>query len=325
MSASHKKQRLPKIQNFEPIYSTKKGRAYCADSLKILKSLPDSSVNLVLTSPPFALRRKKSYGNVSAEEYCDWIWPFAQEINRVLKANGSFVLDIGGSWNKGEPTRTLYHFELLLKLCNPKKGLFKLAQEFYWYNPAKMPAPAQWVTIERIRVKDAVNPIWWLAKSKKPKASNKRVLKPYSKSMEDLLLKGYNHGPRPSGHVVSGKWGKRQPGSIPSNLIIAANTRSTDKYIQASKKYGLDVHPARFVRAIPEFFIKFLTKPGDVVLDPFSGSNVVGEVAENLNRGWLSIEISLGYVIGSAFRFDGIGEYIYKNQKRNLFGGRFRI
>jgi len=232
-------------------------------------------------------------------------------IHRVLKPRGSFVLDIGGSWKKGEPTRTLYHFELLITLCG-SGWPFRLAQEFYWYNPAKMPAPAQWVTVERIRVKDAVNPVWWLAKSSRPKASNRRVLRPYSKSMEELLAKGYNHGPRPSGHVVSEKWSKRQRGAIPPNLIIAANTRSNDPYLKACREHGLEVHPARFAEAVPQFFIKFLTRPGDIVLDPFCGSNLVGEVAERLARRWTSIEIRTTYVVGSAFRFDGIGERVIK-------------
>lgn len=160
-----------------------------------------------------------------------------------------------------------------------------------------MPAPAEWVTIRRVRVKDAVNPIWWLAKSATPKASNRRVLKPYTKSMEEMLTRGYNEGPRPSGHVVSSKWGKRQKGAIPANLIIAANTRSTDSYLAGCREHGLEVHPARFVHAIPEFFIKFLTRPGDTVLDPFSGSNVVGEVAERLGRKWISVEINREYVL----------------------------
>lgn len=138
-----------------------------------------------------------------------------------------------------------------------------------------MPAPAQWVTIERVRVKDAVNPIWWLAKSARPKASNRRVLKPYTKSMENLLISGYNEGPRPSGHVVLRNWSKRHEGAIPPNLIIAANTRGSDSYPKACKKYGLEVHPARFVETIQEFFIKFLTRRGDIVLDPFSSSAVV--------------------------------------------------
>lgn len=300
-----------------PVYKTKLGKAYCGDSLLVLRSIASGSIDLVLTSPPFALRRKKSYGNKSAEKYIEWFWPFAEEIARVLKKKGSFVLDIGGSWNKGEPTRNLYHFELLLKLCGAK-GPFRLAQEFYWYNPAKMPAPAQWVTIERVRVKDAVNPIWWLSKSPKPKASNRRVLTPYTQSMKDLLVRGYNNGPRPSGHVVSNKWGKRHKGAIPSNLIIAANTCSSDTYLGGCKEYGVEVHPARFVPAIPEFFLKFLTRPGDTVLDPFSGSNVVGEIAERLRRKWIGIEIKEEYVLGSAFRFDGLGPAVYQRYGKTL-------
>lgn len=297
-----------------PLYETELGAAYCGDSLEVLRSIPPQSIDLVLTSPPFALRRKKSYGNVSAEKYIGWFWPFAEEVARLLKPRGSFVLDIGGSWNKGQPTRTLYHFELLLRLCSPE-GWFRLAQEFYWYNPAKMPAPAQWVTIERVRVKDAINPIWWLAKSAKPKASNRRVLKPYTKSMENLLARGYNAGPRPSGHVVSDKWGRRQSGAIPANVIIASNTRSTDPYLKACREHELEVHPARFVPPVPEFFIKFLTRPGDVVLDPFAGSNVVGEVAERLGRRWISVEIKKEYVIGSAFRFNGLGKKLRKKRQ----------
>jgi site-specific DNA-methyltransferase (cytosine-N4-specific) len=299
----------------KPLYRTSLGRAFCADSLDILSVLPEKSIDLVLTSPPFALRRKKSYGNVSADEYFDWFWPFAQGIARVLKPRGSFVLDIGGSWNRGVPTRTLYHFELLLQLCG-KNGLFNLAQEFYWYNPAKLPAPAQWVTIERVRVKDAVNPIWWLSKSSRPIATNRRVLKPYTKSMEELLKRGYNKGPRPSGHTISDKWSRRQAGAIPSNLIIASNTRSTDSYLRACKQYNMQVHPARFVEAIPEFFIKFLTRPGNVVLDPFGGSNVVGAVAERLKRKWISIEINKEYVVGSSFRFLNLGKSVYKKYTR---------
>ncbi len=298
-----------------PLFSTALGNAYCLDCLDLLEELPPGSVDLVLTSPPFALRRKKSYGNVTPEEYSDWFAPFARGIARVLKPRGSFVLDIAGSWAKGEPTRSLYHYQLVLSLCAPE-GPFHLAQEFYWYNPAKIPTPAQWVTIERVRVKDAVNPIWWMSKSSRPKASNLRVLKPYTKSMEDMLARGYNHGRRPSGHVVSQKWGKRNLGAIPPNLIIAANTRSTDEYLIACRRYGLEPNPARFVEAVPEFFIRFLSRPRDVVLDPFAGSNVVGLVAERLGRRWISAEIREEYVVGSAFRFEGCGPRTYRNWAR---------
>lgn len=295
----------------QPLYETSLGKAYFADSLEVMRSLRRESVDLVLTSPPFALRKKKSYGNVSAAEYGDWFWPFAKAIHRILKPTGSFVLDIGGSWNKGLPTRTLYHFELLLRLCNDK-GLFHLAHEFYWHNPAKMPAPAQWVTIERIRVKDSVNPIWWLSKSPRPDASNLRVLKPYTKSMEQLLQNGYNDGARPSGHVVSKSWGKRYEGAIPPNLIVASNTSSSDPYQKAVRARGLLPHPARFVAAVPEFFIKFLTKPKGCVLDPFAGSNVVGAVAERLGRKWISSEINEEFAVGSAARFPECDASVYE-------------
>lgn len=286
----------------KPTYQTRFGKAFVGNSLEMMQSMPSECINLVITSPPFALRRKKSYGNVGADEYIDWFIPFAREIKRILTEDGSFVIDIGGSWEKGQPSRSLYHFELLLELCNRHK-LFKLAQEFYWYNPAKMPAPAEWVTIRRIRVKDAVNTIWWLSKSSFPKASNRRVLTPYKESMLHLLKNGYNSGPRPSEHVVSKKWGINHGGAIPPNIIVAANTKSSDSYFTYCKKHNLPVHPARFVEAIPEFFIKFLTEPGNIVLDPFSGSNVVGFIAEKLKRRWLSIEINRDYVRGSKSRF----------------------
>ncbi len=304
---------FPELLEFKPVYSTTFGRAYCADSRELLRSLPDSSVHLVITSPPFALRKKKSYGNVSASEYIEWFWPFAEQIFRVLKPKGSFVLDIGGSWNKGEPTRSLYHYELLLQLCG-EHGLFKLAQEFYWYNRAKMPAPAEWVTIQRVRVKDAVQPIWWLGKTARPTANNRWVLTPYKDGMKKLLKNGYNSGLRPSGHVVSTGWNCDQGGAIPPNIIEASNTRSYDTYLSACRRLGIEVHPARFDERVPEFFIKFLTRPGYLVVDPFAGSNIVGRVAESLKRYWIGIEIQENYSVSSAFRFENIGEELLRSR-----------
>ena len=123
-----------------------------------------------MTSPPFGLVRRKEYGNADAHKYLDWFRPFAGQFRRVLKERGSLVIDIGGAWIPGQPTRSLYHFKLLLMLC--EEYVFHLAQEFYWWNPSKLPSPAEWVNIRRIRVKDAVNTVWWLSLSPWPKASN---------------------------------------------------------------------------------------------------------------------------------------------------------
>jgi DNA modification methylase len=172
-----------------PYYRTQQGAAFLGDALKLMQSIPEGTVNLVMTSPPFALKRKKEYGNVHAKEYVDWFLPFAEQMKRIIADDGSIVIDIGGTWSKGQPTRSLYHFKLVVALVE-ELGLY-LAQEFYWYNPAKLPSPAEWVTVRRVRVKDAVNTVWWLAKSPFPKASNRNVLKPYSDSMKSLLQNGY--------------------------------------------------------------------------------------------------------------------------------------
>lgn len=231
------------VENIKPYFSTQNGEAYHADTINLLKNMKTESIDLIVTSPPFALIRKKKYGNESASEYIEWfINNFAFEFKRILKPSGSLVIDIGGTWIKGSPTRSLYHFELLIDLCKKKNGYpgFHLAQEFYWYNPAKMPTPAPWVTIERLRVKDAVNPVWWLSKEERPKANNRNVLTPYKSGMKKLLQNGYNDGLRPSEHNISQVWDRDNGGAIPPNLLTISNTRSTDSYLQACKNLMLN-------------------------------------------------------------------------------------
>lgn len=293
------------LTNLPPYYSTKYGAAYLGDSLNLIEKIPENSINLIITSPPFALTRKKEYGNESADKYIEWFLPFASEFKRVLLENGSFILDLGGAYLRGNPIRTIYQYELLVKLC--KEVGFYLAQEFYHYNPSRLPSPAEWVTIKRIRVKDSVNSVWWLSKTPHPKADNRKVLKPYSKSMKNLLKKGYKAKLRPSGHDISDKFHKDNQGAIPPNLLEIANTESNSAYMRRCKQAGIKPHPARFPRGFAEFFIKFLTDEGDIVLDPFAGSNTTGFVAETLQRNWMSFEINENYLIGSKYRFDDGG------------------
>lgn len=311
--------------NQKPYYSTSHGQAYLGDSLDLLGQVPSASVDLICTSPPFALLRQKAYGNVAADEYIEWFLKFAREFKRVLKPEGSLVIDIGGTWVRGAPTRSLYHYELVLRLCQPEEqggcGLL-LAQELYWYNPAKLPTPAEWVTVRRIRVKDAVNTVWWLSPSEHPKACNRRVLKPYSESQKVLMKNGYKAKLRPSEHQISTKFGKNNGGAIPPNIfedadsenpigepvpvnvIAASNTASNDWYQQRCRQEGVAPHPARFPAALPEFAINLCTEEDDLVLDPFAGSNMTGFVAEGLKRRWLAFELKEEYLKGSRFRFE---------------------
>jgi len=299
------------IQGRDPFYSTELGAAYLADSAEALAQVPSRSVNLVFTSPPYALHFKKEYGNVSKDEYVDWFLPFAREIQRVLTEDGSFVLNIGGSYNKGVPTRSVYHFRVLLALID-EIGLH-LAQECFWYNPAKMPMPAEWVTVRRVRVKDAVEYLWWFSKTPHPKANNRAVLRPYSADMIRLNRRGVRRAVRPSGHNIKASFDKLDAGgSIPGNVIeeqlvsdmlVLGNNAANDQYTRRCKEAGIKIHPARFPAALPEFFIKLLTVDGDIVLDPFAGSNTTGAVAEALGRRWIAIELVEEYLEASKFRF----------------------
>jgi DNA modification methylase len=282
-------------------YQTHFGKIFHGNALDFMATVQKGSVNLIMTSPPFGLVRKKEYGNVEASEYLDWFRPFALEFKRLLKDNGSLVIDIGGAWIAGQPTRSLYQYELLIMLC--KEFGFHLAQEFFWWNPSKLPTPAEWVNIRRVRVKDAINCIWWLSPTPWPKASNRRVLIPYSESMKGLIKNGYKSKLRPSGHNISQNFSIDNGASIPPNLIAIANTESNSTYLRLCTEKGVKPHPARYPSELPEYFIRMLTDQNDLVFDPFAGSCVTGEVAERLNRKWICCDTVKEYLETALFRF----------------------
>lgn len=296
---------MSRIQlGIEPSYVTGHGAAYCGDSRQLLEQLPDNSVNLVITSPPFALLRKKKYGNKEQHEYIDWLAEFAAVVHRKLKEDGSFVLDLGGAYKKGVPVRSLYNYRVLVRFCD-ELG-FHLAEEFFWHNPSKLPSPIEWVNKRKLRVKDSVNTVWWLSKTEWPKADVTKVLAPYSERMKKLIQdpeKFYTPKSRPSGHDVGSGFGKDNGGAIPSNLLQISNSESNGQYLSGCKAVGIQGHPARFPAKLPEFFIRFLTEPGDLVVDIFAGSNTTGQVAEAEGRRWLAFDERLEYLAASAFRF----------------------
>ncbi len=286
------------------LYCTRKGKAIIGDSLELMKELPDNSKNLVITSPPFALSRPKEYGNKNQEEYIDWILKFTKEVKRVITLDGSFVIDLGGAYQKGIPIRSLYNYRLLIRMCD-EQG-WKLAEEFFWHNPSKLPSPIEWVNKRKIRAKDSVNTVWWLSKSDFPKSDVKKVLTEYSDRMKKLIedsSKYYTPKKRPSGHDISESFGNDNGGAIPSNLLQIPNTESNSQYLKYCKDLEIKGHPARFPSKLPEFFIKLLTDENDLVLDIFAGSNTTGWAAQQLNRKWLAFELNHQYLAASIFRF----------------------
>ena len=288
----------------KPIYSTQFGSTYCGDSLNLINELEDNSVSLVMTSPPFALLRKKEYGNEEQSEYVEWLANFAKLIKPKLKDNGSFVVDLGGAYQKGKPIRSLYNFKVLIYFCDILGN--HLAEEFYWFNPSKLPSPIEWVNKRKIRAKDSVNTVWWFSKTEFPKSDVTKVLAPYSKRMEKLLEnpeKFYSAKERPSGHQISMSFGNNNGGAIPSNLLQISNSESNGKYLSLCKKLQIKSHPARFPIKLPEFFINLLTDENDLVVDIFGGSCTTGEACEKLKRNWKCFEMERPYVANSVFRF----------------------
>jgi DNA modification methylase len=288
------------------LFRTRLGEAVAGDSLHFLDSIEAESVDLVMTSPPFALLRKKTYGNADQADYVDWLCQFAPSIHRVLKPAGSYVIDLGGAYQRGKPVRSLHQYRLLIRHVDDFG--FHLAEEFFWHNPSKLPSPIEWVNKRKIRVKDTVNSIWWLSKTEWPKADASNVLAPYSERMKVLLKdpdRFYTPKDRPSGHNISGGFAKDNGGAIPPNLLQFPNSESNGRYLQLCKSFAVEPHPARFPLALPEFFIKFLTDEGDLVLDIFGGSGTTGEAAEALGRRWRTIEIERVFARASMFRFVG--------------------
>ena len=321
----------PMSSIFVPTYFTARGAAYCGDSLGLLQGLEDNSVNLVLTSPPFALLRPKEYGNKSEADYVDWLTQFARIVYQKLRADGSFVLDLGGAYQRGVPVRSLYNFRILLRLCDDLG--FHLAEDFYWFNPSKLPSPIEWVNKRKLRAKDAVNTVWWFSKTEWPKANVSNVLGEYSDRMKKLLSNPdayYTPKERPSGHDIGSAFARDNGGSIPSNLLQIANSEASGPYLSGCKRLGLKGHPARFPAKLPEFFIRFLTDPNDLVVDIFGGSNTTGQVAESEGRRWLTFELKKQYLATSAFRFfpkgssdsdlQAVYERILRNESVDLDG-----
>ncbi|WP_179412870.1 DNA-methyltransferase [Mucilaginibacter sp. E4BP6] len=291
-------------------YKTENGIFFHGDTTDLtiedVKKLSDDLVSLIFTSPPFPLKRKKKYGNKNGQEYIDWLVGVVRYHMQFLKEDGSLVIEVGNAWEPGLPEMSTLPLEALLAIKNQCN--LHLCQSFVWYNTAKLPGPAEWVNVKRIRVKDSFTHIWWLSKTPNPKADNRKVLKEYSSSMKKLLKdQKYNAGTRPSEHVINEtSFLKEHGGAIPSNVLMAANTGWAVNYQNFCKLHDLTLHPARMPREIPEFFIKMLTEEGDIIFDPFGGSNTTGKVADELNRKWITTELNIEYIKGSEGRFTEI-------------------
>jgi site-specific DNA-methyltransferase (cytosine-N4-specific) len=287
------------------LWTTANGVALFGDCQDAFGLIDRESISLLLTSPPYPLLTQKAYSNIADETaYIDWMLRLAETWTDRLRPDGSLVLNIGDVWEKGRPSLSLYQERLLIRL-HDELGL-RLAQRFAWFKPAALPAPAEWVTIRRIRVKPALETVLWLSKSDFPYADNRQVLVPYSESMKRAIAGGGQAAAtKPSGYrMEEGAFSRDNGGSIPTNLLTAANTASSDIYMRRCRSAGLPIHPARFPAALAQFFIPLTTRKEDLVVDPFAGSFTVARVAESLGRRWIGSEQVLEYAMGGRLRFE---------------------
>lgn len=270
-------------------------RFIVGDCKEVMESLPTESIDLVLTSPPYA--DKRDYGtkdaSIAPDDYVDWFIPKAQEIYRLLKPTGSFVLNI--SDKVVDRYQHLYVFELLLKLC--QEVGFHLVRDYIWYNPAT--PPNVYSRGGYGRTKKSHEYCFWFSKSEEWTFELDPIRKPYSKDMQKYL-DGKGKGNRfdnirPSTHNFDcEKVWSDNGGSDPGSVIEIANTNSNDMFMRLCKEKGI-AHPARFPEKLAEFFILSGSKEGDIVLDPFSGSGTTATVAQKNNRKWIGIDANADY------------------------------
>lgn len=313
------------------LYKTRYGKLFVGNSIDLsnsyLRKYYKNKFNLIITSPPFPLNNKKRYGNLQGEDYYNWFVSLAPIFSDLLAEDGSLVIEIGNAWEPGRPVQSLLHLECLFALVKNQEADLRLIQEFICYNPSRLPSPAQWVTVNRLRTVDSYTHVWWIAKNDFPKADNSKVLRPYSKKMKKLIeSKRFNAGIRPSEHGISpAAFANDNGGSIahnlfelegidpnrdvrlPHNVLSFSNTTSNDYYLKRCRRERISPHPARMQGGLINFFAEFLTEENDLILDPFAGSNTTGYCAEKLKRRWIAVEANKNYAYDSIIRFEEPG------------------
>lgn len=246
---------------------------YCSDCLIKLKKLESKSIDLIVTSPPYVERRKRTYDGVSADKYVEWFLPISKELKRVLKPRGSFILNIKEKVIHSE--RSTYVLELILKMR--KQGWF-WTEEYLWHK--KNSFPGKWPN----RFRDEWERCLHFTKQKKFKMYQKAVMVPKGKWAESRLKNlSESDLERTESRVMSG-FGKNVSNWIDRDLVYPSNV------IHMATQCQNVNHSAAFPVSLPEWFVKLFTKDDDVVLDPFMGSGTTAVAATKLNRHYIGIE-----------------------------------
>ena len=274
----------------------------------------DSPITLILTSPPYPLNNPRKYGNVSEAQYVDWFCKVIEPVVKNMADGASLCLNISNDiFMPGSPERSMYCERLLLAL-HDRLGL-RLMDRLIWENRSKPPGPIQYASKARTQLNVVYEPIYWLTNNPRAvKSDNRRVLLAHTERHLKLLSQGGEQrrviNSDGAYSISPGAYGNPTNGRIARNILnFGHRCGAQSAYKKAAKAKGLAVHGAPMPLKLAQFLIEFLTQPGDLVVDPFAGSQTTADAAQRLGRRWLTAEIMAEYVLGGASRFEHCENY----------------
>lgn len=289
-------------------FSTRLGMAVWGDSLDTLKGLQEP-VHLLFTSTPYLLNRARDYGNPANEaEFVDFVVAVVEPVMRNLVPGGSVCLNMGqDAFVKGTPARSVFLERVTLAL-HDRLGLY-LMDRSVWHNPSKPPGPTIWSSRDRVQLNSAFEFVLWFTNDpRRVRADNRRVLEAHTEQHLKLIAQGgeQRHAQYGDGAytIRPGSFGQATPGRIPRNVMTFGHRcRDTQQLRRIAQELGLPMHGATFPTRLPDFWIRFLTEPGDLVLDSLCGWGKTALAAQRLQRRWLIVDKVLDYLRASGEMF----------------------
>ncbi|MFF4601513.1 DNA-methyltransferase [Streptomyces sp. NPDC001339] len=243
------------------VAATDGGTLTQGDAVAFLRTLPDAAARLVVTSPWFTGPAEASSADPAGAGFTAWLDPFLTEIARVLKPDGSLVMELGCTWAEDRPVRTVQNFAAISGLL--ARGDWHLLQEFYWYNPDLLTSRDEWVHQRRVRFDECVTMWFWLARTPEVPVDTRRV-------------RGFqNNLTRPFG-----------------NFLAIGDSHADYPYLDEVAGERTRAHADRFPVAVPEYFIRLLTEEGELVVDPFAGIGSTALAAVSHGRAWACNDFS---------------------------------
>lgn len=264
---------------------------YCGDSKDVLKNIADNSVDLIVTSPPYAEQRKKTYGGILNENYVEWFLPISSELLRVLKPDGTFILNIKENVSSGE--RSIYVLELILAL---RKQGWLWTEEFIWHK--RNCFPGKWPN----RFRDAWERLLQFNKNKHFKMYQDNVMEPVGDWAKTRLKNLSDKDKVRSGNNTGNNLTKKIDNWVNRDMVYPTNV------LHLATECGNKKHSAAFPSSLPEWFIKLFTKENDTVLDPFMGSGTTVTVANRMNRNAIGIDKEQTYcdIVKKSFEVESL-------------------